>query len=196
MGKVRIQIVHFGSIYAQKDSFAHRYGFFEICGSVPLDLGLFGPVARSRRALYLRRAAGGCFGGAWLLRRRWAAGGWSACCWSAGNGLLRLFVSAGTIVFFSPASHGGLGADPGGIVRTLRLQLPALRIYIPRRADSVDRRTQKNFVTKYAGYGEVEFDRILSSEILKKTKVWVLTRQGVAKDVELRRCLRGADCKY
>ena len=88
----------------------------------------------------------GCFGGAgmlaaasealgcWrLLRRRWA---------------LRLFVSAGTIVFFSPASHGGPGADPGGIVRTLRLQLPALRIYIPRRADSVDYRTQKKFVTK------------------------------------------------
>ena len=63
MGNVHIQIVHFGSIYAQKDSFAHRYGFFEICGSAPLDLGLFGPVARSRRALYLRRAAGGCFGG-------------------------------------------------------------------------------------------------------------------------------------
>ena len=63
LGNVHIQIVHFGSIYAQKDSFAHRYGFFEICGSAPLDLGLFGPVARSRRALYLRRAAGGCFGG-------------------------------------------------------------------------------------------------------------------------------------
>ena len=63
LGNVHIQIVHFGSIYAQKDSFAHRYGFFEICGSVPLDLGLFGPVARSRRAFYLRRAAGGCFGG-------------------------------------------------------------------------------------------------------------------------------------
>ena len=63
LGNVRIQIVHLVSIYAQKDSFAHRYGFFEICGSVPLDLGLFGPVARSRRAFYLRRAAGGCFGG-------------------------------------------------------------------------------------------------------------------------------------
>lgn len=69
LGNVRIQIVHFGSIYAQKDSFAHRYGFFEICGCVPLDLGLFGPVARSRRALYLRRAAGGCLG---------CRGGWSA----------------------------------------------------------------------------------------------------------------------
>ena len=165
--------MHLASIYAQKDSFAHRYGFFEICGCVPLDLGLFGPVARSRRALYLRRAAGGCFGGAGLLRRRWAAGGCFGCRggWFAGAGLLvlrslvlralvlrelvlrelvrglwalRLFVSAGTIVFFSPASHGGLGADPGGIVRTLRLQLPALRIYIPRRADSVDHRTQKN----------------------------------------------------
>ena len=68
LGNVRIQIVHFGSIYAQKDSFTHRYGFFEICGSVPLDLGLFGPVARSRRALYLRRAAGGCFGGCVLDR--------------------------------------------------------------------------------------------------------------------------------
>ena len=172
LGNVRIQIVHFGSIYAQKDSFAHRYGFFEICGCVPLDLGLFGPVARSRRALYLRRAAGGCFGGAGLLRRRWAASEalgcwrllrlsrWLVCGrWSAGllvirslvlramvrgRWALRLFVSAGTIVFFSPASHGGLGADPGGIVRTLRLQLPALRIYIPRRADSVDHRTQKN----------------------------------------------------
>ena len=147
--------MHFGSIYAQKDSFAHRYGFFEICGCAPLDLGLFGPVARSRRALYLRRAAGGCFGGAGrsaagasealgarllVLRRRWALG--------FGRWALGLFVFAGAIVFFSPASPGGLGADPGGIVRTLRLQLPALRIYIPRRADSVDCRTQEKFVTK------------------------------------------------
>ena len=181
LGNVHIQIVHFGSIYAQKDSFAHRYGFFEICGSVPLDLGLFGPVARSRRAFYLRRAAGGCFGGhgkltsgfgRWLRsagcglrgfgRWRWlrsagcglmAAGCGLRAAWlralvcvlrASGAGPLRLFVSAGTIVFFSPASPGGPGADPGGIVRTLRLQLPALRIYIHRRADSVDHRTQKN----------------------------------------------------
>ena len=39
LGNVRMQIVHFDFIYAQKDSFAHRYGFFEICGCVPLDLG-------------------------------------------------------------------------------------------------------------------------------------------------------------
>ena len=59
LGNVRMRIVHFDSIYAQKDSFAHRYGFSEICGCVPLDLGCFGPVARSRRALTsgARRAA-------------------------------------------------------------------------------------------------------------------------------------------
>ena len=68
LGNVRMRIVHFDFIYAQKDSFAHRYGFSEICGCVPLDLGCFGPVARSRRALYLRRAAGGCFGGCVLAR--------------------------------------------------------------------------------------------------------------------------------
>ena len=50
LGNVRMRIVHFDFIYAQKDSFAHRYGFYEICGCVPLDLGCFGPVARSRRA--------------------------------------------------------------------------------------------------------------------------------------------------
>ena len=68
LGNVRMRIVHFDFIYAQKESFAHRYGFSEICGCVPLDLGCFGPVARSRRALYLRRAAGGCFGGCVLDR--------------------------------------------------------------------------------------------------------------------------------
>ncbi len=62
LGNVRMRIVHFDFIYAQKDSFAHRYGFSEICGCVPLDLGYFGPVARSRRA------AGGCFGGCVLTR--------------------------------------------------------------------------------------------------------------------------------
>lgn len=79
LGNVRMRIVHFDFIYAQKDSFAHRYGFSEICGCVPLDLGCFGPVARSRRAIYLRRAAGGCFGGCVLARLvlvRWSL----ACC--------------------------------------------------------------------------------------------------------------------
>ena len=230
---MRIQIVHLVSIYAQKDSFAHRYGFFEICGSVPLDLGLFGPVARSRRAFYLRRAAGGCFGGHGKLTSgfgRWLRsdgcglrgfGRWhwlralaaccglralalAAVCWlrsdgfgrwrwlrsagcvlmaagcvASGAGLLaagcglrgfgRWLRSAGCVAsgagllaavcgrwpsafvcfrgddrFFLPCLAWRPGADPGGIVRTLRLQLPALRIYIPRRADSVDHRTQKN----------------------------------------------------
>ena len=207
MGNVRIQIVHLVSIYAQKDSFAHRYGFFEICGSVPLDLGLFGPVARSRRAFYLRRAAGGCFGGHGKLTSgfgRWLRsdgcglrgfGRWhwlralaaccglralalAAVCWlrSDGFGRWRWLRSAGCVLmaagcvasgagllaavcgrwpsafvcfrgddrFFLPCLAWRPGADPGGIVRTLRLQLPALRIYIPRRADSVDHRTQKN----------------------------------------------------
>ena len=80
LGNVRMRIVHFDFIYAQKDSFAHRYGFSEICGCVPLDLGCFGPVARSRRALYIRRAAGGCFGRCVL--GRWSAGRWSLVCWS------------------------------------------------------------------------------------------------------------------
>ena len=170
MGNVRIQIVHFGSIYAQKDSFAHRYGILEICGAFAVGFRLIRP-GRPLQARSLPPARGGR-----LLRRRWAASEalgrwrllrlsrWLVCGrWSAGlpvlrslvlralvrgRWALRLFVSAGTIVFFSPASPGGPGADPGGIVRTLRLQLPALRIYIPRRADSFDHRTQKKFVTK------------------------------------------------
>ena len=51
LGNVRMRIVNFDFIYAQKESFAHRYGFSEICGCVPLDLGCFGPGDRSRRAL-------------------------------------------------------------------------------------------------------------------------------------------------
>ena len=142
-------------------------GFWRSAAPLPLDLGLFGPVARSRRALYLRRAAGGCFGVCWrwrwyaaLVCVRWPAGAGLPVCWPAGAGLLvcwplvcgaivlRLFVSARMTVFSTPTSLIGPGADPGGIARTLRLQLPALRIYIPRRADSVDCRTQKKFVTK------------------------------------------------
>ena len=141
LGNVRMRIVHFDFIYAQKDSFAHRYGFSEICGCVPLDLGCFGPVARSRRALYLRRAAGGCFGGCVLTR-------WPAGRWSAGDGRCVFVCFSGSACFLCPHFARRPGADPGGIARTLRLQLPAARIYIPRRADSVGYRTQKKFVTK------------------------------------------------
>ena len=111
--------MHFDFIYAQKDSFAHRYGFFEICGSVPLDLGLFGPAARSRRALYLRRAAGGCFGSAGPLDR-----------WYAGDGLRAAGLRAAGLrvmgccvclfprgrSFFSPLPRmEGRALTPGGL---------------------------------------------------------------------------------
>ena len=146
--------MHVGFIYAQKDSFAHRYGILEICGAFAVGFRLIRPgrplparslpPARGGRLLRLSR---------WLVCGRWSAGllvirSLALRALVRGRWALRLFVSAGTIVFFSPASHGGLGADPGGIVRTLRLQLPALRIYIPRRAESVGYRTQKKFVTK------------------------------------------------
>ena len=126
------RVVQVAFIYAQKDSFAHRYGFFEICGCVPLDLGLFGPVARSRRALYLRRAAGGCFGGAGLLRRRWALAAASAVagaglralvCWPAGDSVAGAS-GAGRCVclfprgrsFFSPLPRmEGWALTPGGL---------------------------------------------------------------------------------
>ena len=104
---MRIQIVHFGSIYAQKDSFAHRYGFFEICGSAPLDLGLFGPVARSRRALYLRRAAGGCFGGHGKLTSGAGAGLLGR--WSAGCSLRAAWLRALALVCW-PDGLRALGA--------------------------------------------------------------------------------------
>ena len=92
LGNVRMRIVHFGFIYAQKDSFAHRYGLFEICGDMPLDLGCFGPVARSRRALYLRRAAGGCFGCCGAGAGPLALALLALVCgsWSAGTGLREL----------------------------------------------------------------------------------------------------------
>ena len=98
LGNVRMRIVHFDSIYAQKDSFAHRYGFSEICGCVPLDLGCFGPVARSRRAFYLRRAAGGCFGGHGKLTSgfgRWLR---SDGCGLRGFGRWRWLRSAGCVL--------------------------------------------------------------------------------------------------
>ena len=98
LGNVRMRIVHFDFIYAQKDSFAHRYGFSEICGCVPLDLGCFGPVARSRRAFYLRRAAGGCFGGHGKLTSgfgRWLR---SDGCGLRGFGRWRWLRSAGCVL--------------------------------------------------------------------------------------------------
>ena len=148
LGNVRMRIVHFDFIYAQKDSFAHRYGFSEICGCVPLDLGCFGPVARSRRALTsgARRAAVSeavCLPAGPLARWSLVAGRWSA-----GDGRCVSICFSGSACFLCPHFARRPGADPGGIARTLRLQLPAARIYIPRRADSVDYRTQKKFVTK------------------------------------------------
>lgn len=84
--------MHVDFIYAQKDSFAHRYGLFEICGGMPLDLGWFGPVARSRRALYPRRAAGGCFGCCGAGAGPLALALLALVCgsWSAGTGLREL----------------------------------------------------------------------------------------------------------
>ena len=119
LGNVRMRIVHFDFIYAQKDSFAHRYGFFEICGCVPLDLGLFGPVARSRRALYLRRAAGGCFGSAGALDRWYAGDGLRAAgLRAAGLRVMGCFVcsfSRGRS-FFSPLPRmEGWTLTPGGL---------------------------------------------------------------------------------
>ena len=150
------RVVQVAFIYAQKDSFAHRYGILEICGAFAVGFRLIRP-GRPIPARSLHPAGGccGCFGGAGKLTSgfgRWLRALAAVCGlrgfgrWlrSAGAGPLRLFVPAGTIVFFSPVSPGGSGSGPGGIVRTLRLQLPATRIYIPRRADSVDRRTQKN----------------------------------------------------
>ena len=134
LGNVRMRIVHFDFIYAQKDSFAHRYGFSEICGCVPLDLGCFGPVARSRRAI--------------TSGARRAAASEAVCLpagrWSAGDGRCVFVCFSGSACFLCPHFARRPGADPGGIARTLRLQLPAARIYIPRRADSVGYRTQKN----------------------------------------------------
>ena len=108
LGNVRMRIVHFDFIYAQKDSFAHRYGFSEICGCVPLDLGCFGPVARSRRALIsgARRAAAS-----------------EAVCLPAGPlvaglremDVVFLFASAGALVFYAPTSPGGPALTPGGL---------------------------------------------------------------------------------
>ena len=115
--------MHFDFIYAQKESFAHRYGFSEICGCVPLDLGCFGPVDRSRRALTsgARRSAVSevvCLPAGQLVAGPLVAGLPVAGLLVAGlRGMAAvfLFASAGALVFYAPTSPGGPALTPGGL---------------------------------------------------------------------------------
>ena len=66
LGNVRMRIVHFDFIYAQKESFVHRYGILEICGAFAVGFRLIRPgrplparslpPARGGRLLRLRAA--------------------------------------------------------------------------------------------------------------------------------------------
>ena len=109
--------MHVDFIYAQKDSFAHRYGLFEICGDMPLDLGCFGPVARSRRALYFRRAAGGCFGCCGAGAGPLALALLALVCgsWSAGTGRYVCLFSRRTFVFYPPHRLEACALTLGGL---------------------------------------------------------------------------------
>ena len=121
--------MHVDFIYAQKDSFAHRYGILEICGAFAVGFRLIRP-GRPLPARSLPPARGG-----WLLLvcvllvcvlMVCGHGRWLCWCWPVGSGaagsglrklvcwplallvlfrgkwLLRLFVLAGTIIFYPP----------------------------------------------------------------------------------------------
>lgn len=73
LGNVRMRIVHFDFIYAQKDSFAHRYGILEICGAFAVRFRLVRP-GRPLSARSLPPARGGRLLRRLLALARWPAG--------------------------------------------------------------------------------------------------------------------------
>lgn len=87
--------MHVDFIYAQKDSFAHRYGILEICGAFAVGFRLIRPgrplparslpPARGGRLLRLRSAGMLAWSMALLVLARWF---WRCWLWSAEAGLL------------------------------------------------------------------------------------------------------------